>query len=143
MISNETVMREDMLPEEAIRAKVLPDTPNALQLGSRCAQQGYGFYWHPFQRKPSFVSPNGTIIECDVDENFIPIIRRFARKVAQRRRPREIQDGSAIATPAAEVQTDPPIFEDYIARAECRVAYSPGPLEPEEEEDGHGASSRF
>ena len=45
--SDETVIRNDVLPGEAVRAQVLADTPNALQLGSRCARQGYGFYWHP------------------------------------------------------------------------------------------------
>ena len=106
MTSDETVTREDVVPGETIRAKVLPDTPNALQLGSRCAEQGYGFFWHPFQMKPSFVSPDGTLIECDVDENFIPVIRRPTRDAGHKRRPREIRDGSALAMPVAEVQTD-------------------------------------
>ena len=72
--SNETVYRDDVIPGEAINARVLPNTPNALKVGARCVVEGYGFFWHPFTRKPVFMAPNGKIIECDVDENYIPCL---------------------------------------------------------------------
>lgn len=37
---------------ETVVAQELPDTPNALALGKRCAESGYGFYWHPYQPVP-------------------------------------------------------------------------------------------
>ena len=105
--SDETVIRTDVLPGEAVRAQVLADTPNALQLGSRCARQGYGIYWHPFDRAPKFVAPDGSVIECDVDENYIPVIRRQVNPGARRAKKRGRQGVLAIAMPAVQVQTDP------------------------------------
>ena len=49
--SNETVYRDDVIPGEAINARVLPNTPNALKVGARCAVEGYGSFWHPLTRK--------------------------------------------------------------------------------------------
>ena len=128
MASNETLIREDVLPGETIQAKVLPETPNALQLGARCAELGYGFFWHPFQRKPSFFAPDGTPIECEVDENFIPIVRRSANGKGRGRRP-------LLALPAVEAEDD----SDTSAFEDCdEIAYVPGEMVPPEGgEDGN------
>ncbi|CAK0800353.1 unnamed protein product [Prorocentrum cordatum] len=55
--SNETVTTDLAPLGETITAHVLPDTPNALALGRRCAEKGVGFYWQPCADKPSFISP--------------------------------------------------------------------------------------
>ena len=68
----------------------------------------------------------------DVDENYIPVIRRQVNPGARRAKKRDRQGVLAIAMPAVQVQTDPSTSDDI------GIAYSPGPLpEPvEEEEEG-------
>ena len=46
-----------------VKAAVLPNTPNALSVGRRCAL-------------PEIWAPDGTPIECTTDEHFVPIVRR-------------------------------------------------------------------
>ncbi|CAK0824602.1 unnamed protein product, partial [Prorocentrum cordatum] len=73
--SIETVTTDLAPIGETITAHVLPDTPNALALGRRCAEMGFGFYWLPYAEKPSFISPSGVPCEVEVDENFVPFVR--------------------------------------------------------------------
>ena len=73
--SSETVTTDLAPLGETITAHVLPDTPNALALGRRCAEKGFGFYWHPYADKPSFISSSGVPCEVEVDENFVPFVR--------------------------------------------------------------------
>ena len=61
---------------DTVKAAVLPDTPNALSAGRRCAQQGFSFVWRPWEDKPEIGAPDGTPIECTTDEHFVPIVRR-------------------------------------------------------------------
>ena len=105
-----------MIPGEAINARILPNTPNALKVGARCAVEGYGFFWHPFTQKPVFKAPDGTPIECDVDENYIPIIRSKGTAKGRKGRPPR-------ALPVASVQTDPAMDESTLS-----PAYSPRPM---------------
>ena len=66
------------MPEigDTVKAAVLPNTPNALSVGRRCAMQGYSFTWRPWQAKPEIWAPDGTEVECSTDEHFVPVIRR-------------------------------------------------------------------
>ena len=48
---------------DTVKAAVLPNTPNALSVGRRCAQQGFSFVWRPCEAKPEIWAPDGTPIE--------------------------------------------------------------------------------
>ena len=61
---------------DTVKAAVLPNTPNALSAGRRCAQQGFSFVWRPWEAKRETRAPDGTPIECTTDEHFVPIVRR-------------------------------------------------------------------
>ena len=61
---------------DTVKAAVLPNTPNALSTGRRCAQQGFSFVWRPWEAKPEIWSLDGTPIECTTDEHFVPIVRQ-------------------------------------------------------------------
>ena len=54
------------VPELGIKIKphVLEDCPDALSMGIRCAEQGFGFYWDPFSYKPRLIRPDGHTIRC-------------------------------------------------------------------------------
>ena len=65
--SVESVVVEMAEIGDTVKAAVLPNTPNALSAGRRCAQQGFSFVWRPWEAKP---------IECTTDEHFVPIVRR-------------------------------------------------------------------
>ena len=42
---------------------VLPSTPDVLSIGYRCVEEGYGFWWPPFSRKPVLTKPSGRDIK--------------------------------------------------------------------------------
>ena len=60
-----------------------------------------------------FKAPDGTLIECDVDENYIPVIRSKGTAKGRGGRPPR-------ALPVASVQTDPVMYESTLS-----PAYSP------------------
>ena len=74
--SVESVVVEMAEIGDTVKAAVLPNTPNALSAGRRCAQQGFSFVWRPWEAKPEIWAPDGTPIECTTDEHFVPIVRR-------------------------------------------------------------------
>ena len=74
--SVESVVIEMAEIGDTAKAAVLPNTPNALSEGRRCAQQGFSFVWRPWEAKPEIWAPDGTPIECTTDEHFVPIVRR-------------------------------------------------------------------
>ena len=55
---------------------LLPDTPKVLTVGYRCVEEGYGFYWPPYSRRPFFTQPaeNGSdpVILTEVD--YVPFL---------------------------------------------------------------------
>ena len=42
---------------DTVKAAVLPNTPNALSAGRRCAQQGFSFVWRSWEAKPEIWAP--------------------------------------------------------------------------------------
>ena len=73
--SVESVVVEMAEMGDTVNAAVLPNTPNALSAGRRCAQQGFSFVWRQWEAKLEIWEPDGTPIECTTDEHFVPIIR--------------------------------------------------------------------
>ena len=82
--SVESVVVEMAEIGDTVKAAVLPNTPNALSSGRRCAQQEFSFVWKPWEAKPKIWAPDGTPIECTTHEHFVPIVRRIkaTRKAA-------------------------------------------------------------
>ena len=74
--SVESVVVEMAETGDTVKAAVLPNTPNALSAGRRCAQQGFSFVWRPWEAKSEIWAPDGTPIECTTHEHFVPIVRR-------------------------------------------------------------------
>ena len=72
-ITNADKVCDDKLAvlNERVRAYLLENTPAVLSLGARCMQQGYGFYWFPYEL-PYLVCPfDGKHIQLQLD-NFVP-----------------------------------------------------------------------
>ena len=61
--SVESVVVEMAEIGDTVKAAVLPNTPNALSAGRRCAQQGFSFVRRPWEAKPEIWAPDGTPIE--------------------------------------------------------------------------------
>ena len=74
--SVESVVVEMAEIGDTVNAVLLPNTPNALSAGRRCAQQGFSYVWRPWEAKPEIWAPDGTPIECTTDELFVSINRR-------------------------------------------------------------------
>ena len=51
---------------------LLNSTPPVVSVGKRCLDEGFGFYWPPY-RKPFFVKPDGTKLQCRL-RGRVPII---------------------------------------------------------------------
>ena len=71
-VKERLVYKLNMGSLKEIKPWVLDDTPAVISIGQLVMLHGYGFYWHPYDRVPKFVAPDGSFIECDVDENYIP-----------------------------------------------------------------------
>ena len=48
-------------------------SPSAMCVGRRCAELGFGFYWKPFARMPTYVCPKGEFLPVEV-EHYIPYL---------------------------------------------------------------------
>ena len=72
------------LSDQPTECTVLPGCPRALELGRRCAVQGFGFYWRPFAQEPQFVDPHGNDITVHTDAHYVPILRVPKKKRADR-----------------------------------------------------------
>ena len=55
--SVESVVVEMAEIVDTVKTAVLPNSPNALIAGRRCAQQGLSFVWRPWEAKPEICTP--------------------------------------------------------------------------------------
>ena len=51
-----------------IKPHILEDCPDALSIGIRCDEQGFGFYWDPFSYQPKLIRPDGRTIRCSYEK---------------------------------------------------------------------------
>ena len=56
-----------------VRPVVCENSPPALSVGYRCAMQGFGFYWWPWQPKPQFIDQNGKELPIMV-QHWVPLM---------------------------------------------------------------------
>ena len=97
--SVESVVVEMAEIGDTVKAAVLPNSPNALSAGRRCAQQGFPFVWRPWEAKPEIWAPDGTPIECTTDEHFVPVVRRTKKPLKVVRAVESVDAGSADTRP--------------------------------------------
>ena len=67
---------------EDVEAAILPGasiTTKILTIGRRCAELGYGFYWHPWSSKPEFVKPSGDACKVECDADYVPYLKSASR----------------------------------------------------------------
>ena len=57
----------------SIKPRILEDTPDAYTVGYRCMEEGWGFSWPPYAKKPVWVKPDGTLISFTVD-CYVPYV---------------------------------------------------------------------
>ena len=53
---------------------VMKDSPNVLTIGYRVVEEGYGFRWDPYSRKPILIRPDGVEVELFV-RGYCPYLR--------------------------------------------------------------------
>ena len=63
----------DALGGEDQKFYAMPDSPDLLCLGELCAEQGHGFYWPPWHKKPNFHRPDGSQVQVKMD-HYVPLI---------------------------------------------------------------------
>ena len=54
---------------EVIEPLLLDDTPPVFSCGKHCREDGYGFYWAPWAKRPILWTPKGEQIRLQVHEN--------------------------------------------------------------------------
>ena len=92
--------------KETVRATVLANTPNALAIGRRCAEQGFGFFWHPYAPHPELYLPGGERVpDVRADENYVPFIRNS--RCRDKRAPPRVLPAAEVPEPIPVDDADP------------------------------------
>ncbi|CAK0865136.1 unnamed protein product, partial [Prorocentrum cordatum] len=115
---------------EDIEAALLPDasaTTKILTIGKRCAEMGYGFYWHPWAPKPQFVRPSGEGCQVWCDRDYVPHLVTSSRPAGPAAR--KVLVGTATGDGSEGPPTPPMELATLLTELADVAALSPEPEE--------------